>query len=130
LEAMTEDKWVRRHISWRGELQEGDHITARKNWNPGWARRIRKGDYAIAYTKNPADGGTPRAIILLTHAPYKEGGDTAWVIRFEVVELIISELDPVTGHHYFVGKGSACETCGFDADSSWHGRNSNDERKA
>ena len=122
MEAMREEGWVSRHISWRGELREGDHITARKSWSPGWARRVHEGDYAIAYTKNPADGGTQRAVILLTHAPYKERGGTAWVVRFEVVELITPELDPVTGHHDVAGKGSVCETCGFDADSSWHRR--------
>ena len=128
MEAVMEAGWVRRHISWRGELREGDHITARKNWNPGWARRIHKGDYAIAYTKNPADGGTPRAIIMLTHAPRKDG--SAWVVRFEVVELITPDLDPMNGHHDFVGKAPACETCGFGVSSSWHGRDSDDDRKA
>jgi len=122
LEAMTEDMWVRRHISWRGELREGEHITARKHWNASWARRIHEGDYVIAYTKNPNDGGVPRAIIRLTHAPDKESGDTAWIVRFEVVEIIISELDPVTGHHKFVGSGAACETCGNTLESDWHRR--------
>lgn len=117
---MTEDGWVSRHISWRGELQEGAHLTARKHWNDSWARRLRNGDYAIAYTKNPADGGTPLAIVLLTHAPRKDGA--VWVIRFYVVELITSDLDPATGHHDFVGEQAACETCGNERKSSWHTR--------
>jgi hypothetical protein len=83
---------------------------------------MRKGDYAIAYTKNPADGGTPLALILLTHSPYKDGADNAWVIRFYVVELIESELDPVNGHHRFAGDEDICETCGQGTESSWHER--------
>ncbi len=114
--------WVRRHISWRGPLKEGAHLTVRKHWNDSWARRMRKGDYVVAYTKNPADGGTPLAIILLTHAPYKDGYDSAWVIRFYVVELITSDLDPMTGHHDFKGKQQACETCGNTPESDWHRR--------
>lgn len=130
---MTEDMWVRRHISWRGEIQEGDYLTARKHWNDGWARRMRSGDYAIAYSKSPDDGGTQLAIILLTHAPRKDGA--FWLIPFYVVELITSDLDPVTGHHDFKGQGQGegldmefagvvryCETCGFDPNSDWHRR--------
>ncbi|KKL13135.1 hypothetical protein LCGC14_2528780 [marine sediment metagenome] len=122
LEAMREEGWVIRHISWYGELKEGAHVTARKHWRDSWARRIRKGDYAIAYTKNPAEGGTQRAIVLLTHAPRKSRADNDWVIRFEVVELIESDLDPATGRHAFVGNQTTCETCGFSRESGWHDR--------
>ena len=119
---VTEDGWVRRHISWRGSLEEGAHVTVHKHWRDSWARRMRKGDYAIAYTKNPADGGTPLAIIMLIDAPRKSRADNDWIIRFEVVELIESDLDPITGRHAFVGTQPGCETCGFNRESDWHGR--------
>ena len=117
-----ENGWVVRHISWRGELQDGAHVTARKHWKDSWARRWCKGDYAVAYTKNPVGGGAPLALVTLTHTPYQDGVDNAWIIQFEVVEMIEKELDPVTGHHEFVGTQVSCETCGAERESGWHRR--------
>ncbi len=122
---MREEGWVDRHISWRGELREGAHITVRKHWNKSWARRMRKDDYAIAYDKGPADGGTQQAIVRITHVPYKDRADGAWIIQFEVVELIKSEFDGLTGHHDFTGGGEECDTCSQGRESSWHERSNN-----
>ena len=164
LEAMTEDGWIVRHISFAwttGALVTGAKNVTRRHWKDSWARRWKEGDYALAYDKNPAWGGTQLAIIRLTCAPYKEStadipvedwagegfaymaehgelvdGSTprdfwnrwraepedVWVIRFEVVELIPKELDPVDGHHDFAGSKETCDTCGAERQSDWHRR--------
>ncbi|KKL98360.1 hypothetical protein LCGC14_1825200 [marine sediment metagenome] len=164
LEAVTEDKWIVRHVSFAwatGALLAGAKTVTRCDWKDNWARRWKEGDYAFAYDKNPTGGGTQLAIIRLTHTPYKEStadipaedwagegfaymsvhGDTVdgtpprdfwnrwrnepedlWVVRFEVVELIPRELDPLTGRHAFAGSQATCETCGFNRESDWHRR--------
>lgn len=72
---MTEDGWVVRHISfsWTTRALEADakNVT-RRRWNDNWARRWKKGDYAVAYDRNPAWGGAQIALIRLTETPYKE----------------------------------------------------------
>ena len=155
-----------RHISfaWTTDaLKAGAKNVTRRHWQDSWAsRRWKKGDYAVAYDRNPAWGGTQIALIRLTETPYKESTadipdddwkgegfaymqqhrqlvngvtpqefwdkwkrepEEMWVIRFEVVEVITSELDGQTGHHDFIeGSKDVCDTCGQRAESSWHER--------
>ena len=92
---MRFDGLVVRHITfaWTTKALFHGKTVTRRHWNDDWARRWEEGDYAVAYDRNPAWGGSQVALIQLTAAPYKESSryipDEDWVNEgFEYLESI------------------------------------------
>ncbi len=93
-------------------LLHGKTVT-RRHWNDDWAQRWEKGDYVVAYDKNPAWGGSQVALIQLTEAPYKENTadipDEDWVSEgLAHLESIGEEIDGKTPRQFWdAGKDEA-----------------------
>lgn len=122
---MTSPKYVKRHLSF-GEnteaLRAGKMTVTREPWGKSWARRWKKGDHVIAYDKNPARDGSQVALLQLTEDAYLENGSGLYVVRFEKVLDIVSDLEPTTGRHDHQGASpdAECYFCGQIENSPWH----------
>jgi len=105
---MRFDGLVVRYISfaWTTKaLWHGKTVT-RRHWNDDWARRWQKGDYAMAYDKNPQWGGSEVALIQLTADPYKERAsaipDEDWVNEgFEYLESVGEKVNGQTPREFW-----------------------------
>ena len=105
---MRFDGYVVRYVSfaWTTKaLWHGKTVT-RRHWNDDWARRWQKGDYALAYDRNPQWGGSQVALIQLTAAPYKENTanipDEDWVNEgFEYLESIGETVHGMTPREFW-----------------------------
>lgn len=56
-------------------LLAGEKTVTRRDWKSTFAAAWKAGDEAIAYSKNPRNGGKPVARIRLTDAPYLESSE-------------------------------------------------------
>lgn len=63
-------------------LISGNKSCTRRDWNPNYARRFRRGDIVIAYDRQPRNGGKPIARLRLTqdvtHERDADAPDSDW----------------------------------------------------
>lgn len=102
------DGYVVRYVSfaWTTKALFHGKTVTRRHWNDNWARRWEKGDYAVAYDRNPMYGGSQVALIQLTEAPYKENTadipDEDWVNEgFEYLESIGEKVNGKTPREFW-----------------------------
>lgn len=64
-------------------LISGNKTCTRRDWDPDYAARFRKGDEVIAYDKSPRQGGKPIARLRLTDdvrlEPDADAPDSDWI---------------------------------------------------
>ena len=105
---MRFDGLVVRYISfaWTTKALFHGKTVTRRHWNDNWAQKWKKGDYAVAYTRNPVSGGSGLALIQLTEAPYRENTadipDEDWVNGgFAHLESIGEEINGKTPRQFW-----------------------------